>query len=95
VAIVVTVDGDDAAEDQEVRNRTTKARPESIPSSRLGVRTRVAQEPVGRVSPEDNYEYQETDYDEQQSNSEPSFHGMTPDLSAFTVTHPRQSLVPN
>ena len=46
VAIVVAVDGDDAAEDEEVRNRTTEARPESVPGTGLGIRTGVTQEPV-------------------------------------------------
>jgi hypothetical protein len=80
VAIVVAVDGDDAAKDEEVRNRTTEAGPEPVPGSRLGIRTGVAQEPVRRVSPEDNDEYQEGDYGEQ-PNNETSFHGITPDLS--------------
>jgi hypothetical protein len=61
VAVVVAVDGDDAAEDEEVRNRTTETGPESIPSTRLGIRTGVTQEPVSRINPEENYEYQETD----------------------------------
>jgi hypothetical protein len=57
VAIVVAVDGDDAAKDEKVRNRTTEPRPEPVPGSRLGIRTGVAQEPMSRVSPEDNDEY--------------------------------------
>jgi hypothetical protein len=85
VAVVVAVDGDDAAEDEEVRNRTTETGPESIPSTRLGIRTGVTQEPVSRINPEENYEYQETDPDNQQPNTERSFHGITPDLSVCTV----------
>jgi hypothetical protein len=61
VAIVVAVDGDDAAKDEKIRNRTTETRPEPVPSSCLGIRTCVTQEPMSRISPEDNDNYQETD----------------------------------
>jgi len=64
VTIVVAVDRDDAAKDEEVRNRTAKARPESIPGTRFGIGTGVAQEPMSRVGPEDNYDYQEADCDQ-------------------------------
>jgi hypothetical protein len=80
VAIVVSVDGDEAAKDEEVGNRATEARPESVPGSRLGIGTGVPQKPVGRVSPEDGYEYKESNEDDQ-TNSETPFHGVTPDLS--------------
>ena len=46
VTVVVAVDGDDATEDEEVRNRATEPRPESIPRARLGIGTGVTQEPV-------------------------------------------------
>jgi hypothetical protein len=46
MAIVVAVDRDDAAEYQEIRDRTTEAGPESIPRTGLGIRTGVTQEPV-------------------------------------------------
>jgi hypothetical protein len=80
VAIVVAIDGDEAAQDEEVRNRATEAGPEPVPGSRLVIRTGVPQKPVGRVNPEDRYEYEEADEDEQ-PNSETTFHGVTPHLS--------------
>jgi hypothetical protein len=57
----MAVDGDDAAQDEKIRNRTTETRPEPVPGSRLGIRTCVAQEPMSRISPEDNDDYQEAD----------------------------------
>jgi hypothetical protein len=80
VAVVVSVDGDDAAQDQEVRDRATETGPESVPRSRFGVRSGVSEEPMSRVRPEDDHDNDDTDDDEQRSNSKSSFHGFTPDL---------------
>jgi len=64
MTIVVAIDGDETSEDEEVGNRATEAGPESIPSTRLGVGTGVAQKPVGRISPEDTDHCHKADYDE-------------------------------
>src|ERR1700677_4130075 len=85
MAIVVAVHGDEAAQDEEVRNRATEAGPESVPGSRLSIRTGVAQKPGRRVTQADRYDYEESDENEQ-PNGETPFHGVTPDLS------PSQSL---
>src|SRR5271157_4559186 len=60
MTIVVAVDGDEAAQDQEVGNRTPEAGPEPVPGPGLGISTGVPQEPMGRVSPVDDYENHET-----------------------------------
>ena len=76
VAIVVSVHGDDAPEDEEVGNRSTKARPKAIPRPRFGISPGVTEEPVGRVRPENDHEHHQGD-DEKQTNDECAFQRIT------------------
>src|ERR1700683_617413 len=93
VAVVVPVDGDDAAKNEKIGNRSTKTRPDPIPGARLGIRARVVQEPMRGISPKENDKYGAADNDEQQPGEESSFHVFTPDLS-FEL-YSRSSWIPD